>query len=369
MNRSSISAGQHITPTSHPHTSRIAVSGPISPLRTDARWRDRHSLEHNSGHQRLVSLRDGASISARSASPAYKPQVARKSASNANRTYRTARKQLTTKAARKSVLIPSSGASSAEDSSDSSDSSVDSTLSTEPRVKGSFRPNGGFSVISRQGSPPSSIGPQGQDTMQPQRMGVESQGAKEDTKKRKSPGSNIISHNTKRPSRSIASHAGAASRSRKPGTATLQTPFRSASSPDAGDDAVPPPQPLVNAFENLFVYPLYFHRIKRLPFLLRNVRASFKAWCRDHDTQSMADTTTSSHVPLIYEYTSSSGDVYTFETRHPRQECPVCSIFGVFSSWKDLQRHVTWDHGEIECEFSFEDGAARISVRLNEHVR
>lgn len=308
-----------------------------------------------------MSLRDGASIAERrSASPAYKPQVARKSAFSPNKTHSTARKQPTTKAARKTVL---SDASSAEDSSESgsADSSVDSTLSTEPPVQGSF--HGGFSVILRQGSPPPSIGPQGQDTIsQSKRMEAESQGAKKDTKKRKSPGSTIVS-------RSIASHAGAASHLKKLGTALLQTPFRSASSPDAGDDTVPPPQPLVDAFENLFVYPLYLHRIKRLPFLLRNVRASFKTWCRDHDTQSMADTTTSSHVPLVYEYTSSSGEVYTFETRHPRRECPVCSIFGVFSSWKDLQRHVTWDHGEIECECSFEDGATRFLVRLNEHVR
>ncbi|KAF8521676.1 hypothetical protein JB92DRAFT_2890113 [Gautieria morchelliformis] len=140
--------------------------------------------------------------------------------------------------------------------------------------------------------------------------------------------------------------------------------------PDTAEAA--PPQPLVDAFEELFVYPLYLHRTNRLPFLLRNVRVSFQAWCRDLDIRSKADadSESASHLmPLTYEYISPLGELHTYTTTHPRRECPLCCIFGVFSSWEALRKHFRWDHKEIECELILTEVAPRLVVRMKEQIR
>ena len=139
--------------------------------------------------------------------------------------------------------------------------------------------------------------------------------------------------------------------------------------PNTGE--VTPPQPLVDAFQNLMVYPLYLHRTNRLPFLHRNVCASFRAWCRDLHIRPQLEadipTITYPQTHLIYEYLSASGDTYTYETMHPRRECPLCSLFGVFSSWEALKKHVRWDHSEIGCDFILEDQVnSRLVVRMKE---
>jgi hypothetical protein len=414
-----------IAVSANPSTAR--KSSTASPQKPDERLRKggADNSEHESRKRQLVTTLGGAPLSERSmtTSSQHQPQVARKSVSKASRAFETqgsSRPQFSIKAARKSISRTSSAlpsdavsASSAEDSSDddhvssSSGSSVVSALSTGPRVKGwlhgdhlssldarvvSLSPRGTRHRRSRPdprattSSAHPGSGTHSQITpWRPRRPPLQSQGimegesheAKADTKdfhvhheESKSPTPSMVKRIVNRTSKysspasqSITSHmstAGSDSHPKQPETAVL---------PDTTDTI--PAQPLVDAFENVFVYPLYLHRGKHLPFLRRNIRASFRAWCRDLDKRSNleADTGTvaSSHVSLIYEYISHSGVLYTYKTLHPRRECPVCSLFGVFSSWRDLRRHVRWDHEEIECEISFKDHRTTLLVRIKEH--
>ena len=117
----------------------------------------------------------------------------------------------------------------------------------------------------------------------------------------------------------------------------------------AGDEEADPPAPLINAFENLSTYTLHLHRVNRLPFLLRNVRRSFRTWCRELHIQSDIDASLQNRpqVSLTYRYTTAK-ESYTYNTTIQERECPICSIFAVFPSWQTLEKHMRWDHPEVE---------------------
>jgi len=117
----------------------------------------------------------------------------------------------------------------------------------------------------------------------------------------------------------------------------------------ASDEEADPPAPLIAAFESISKYTLHLHRAKRLPFLLRNVRTSFRAWCRELDIQSNSDASIQSRpqVPLTYIYTTAR-ESYTYDTTIGERECPICSLFAVFPCWQALARHMRWDHTEVE---------------------
>ena len=193
----------------------------------------------------------------------------------------------------------------------------------------------------------------------------------------RSPDPNLEIHRTEPPSLSSPRIASVASislsaSSRQPGPGFI-TSARTETSPIfPGTGETSPPQPLVDAFECLFVYPLYLHRTKRLPFLLRNVRTSFRALCQILDIRSKpeadAGPVSPQEMSLTYEYISPSGALYTYNAVHPWRECPVCSMFGVFSNWEALRRHLKWDHSEIECEFFPKWQTVRIVVRRKEHA-
>ncbi|KAF8587869.1 hypothetical protein K439DRAFT_742153 [Ramaria rubella] len=139
---------------------------------------------------------------------------------------------------------------------------------------------------------------------------------------------------------------------------------------DEIDNDLPPPKPLLDAFQSLSLFPLHFHRTHHLPFLLRNVRTSFRALYHKLNKQSELDVPPSGRlVPLRYECRSKSGKLYTYDTVHPREECPICPIFGVFSSWGALKKHIQWDHSEILFELHPSDTGFRIVVCMTEDIR
>ena len=356
-----------------------------------------------------------------------RPQVARKSASQAGKNTKQnitrtspVMRQIATKAARKLPLQHMShdvrnaelSGSSPESSSDndslsSSELSETSTSSTGTRVKSRLDDDIGsrldvtFASLPSEGSPGGKVisfnnqpgmGPHSHNSRfksplpsqcisgidsHDAEMNVTGHSASAGTRSAEinSPGSNLNIRTTKYsspPGRSIGSHTSvrqitSPQKQEYSFASTSLDPF-----PASTGESVPP-QPLVEAFENLLVYPLHFHRTNRLPFLLRNIRASFRVWCRDLDiqSQSVADIRTIAYpnIPLTYEYISASGDLYTYETTHPPRQCPLCSLFGAFSSWECLRKHVRWDHSEIECDLIVGEVDSKLVVRMKEDRR
>ncbi|KAF8521757.1 hypothetical protein BU17DRAFT_64744 [Hysterangium stoloniferum] len=115
-----------------------------------------------------------------------------------------------------------------------------------------------------------------------------------------------------------------------------------------------PPQVLIDAFEMLTINTITLQRAGRLPFLVRNLRASFRKKCQQlgisTEVNPLADNT---EVLLTYRYTATSGTRYTYQVTHGRRECPLCSIFGQFSSWQALTEHMAWAHDDVD--FAFEE--------------
>lgn len=113
-----------------------------------------------------------------------------------------------------------------------------------------------------------------------------------------------------------------------------------------------PSQALVDAFEKISIYGLHFHRTKRLPFLTRNLRKSFRKLCEELRILPNSRNLFShgQNISLIYHYTPFvNGKTYdTYKTGIGTLQCPLCSLFGPFSSYTALQKHLQWDHEEIQ---------------------
>jgi hypothetical protein len=103
-----------------------------------------------------------------------------------------------------------------------------------------------------------------------------------------------------------------------------------------------PPEELVNAVEALTISPIRLQATRQLPFLRRNLRKGFISRCADvlipiHPEQK--------HVSLevTYEYV----DGIVFKAKIEDCLCPLCNLFGKFTTQGTLYCHLKWDHQEV----------------------
>lgn len=140
----------------------------------------------------------------------------------------------------------------------------------------------------------------------------------------------------------------------------------------------PPPDPLVKAYENLLAYCFLFQRNRKLPFLLRNLKRSFRIRCRragevwpsDHNTLSYGEKRKQT-ILVSYRYIDPQGVQYAFQSLHFILECPLCSLMGVFPNWSTLAIHMQSNHPEMQYEMaqSANDIRPKIIICLNESGR
>jgi hypothetical protein len=132
-----------------------------------------------------------------------------------------------------------------------------------------------------------------------------------------------------------------------------------------------PPQALIDAFETLTIRTITFQCARRLPFLVRNLRVSFRRKCRklgiSGGNNPLHDDT---EALLTYRYTATSGTRYTYQVAYERRECPLCSIFGKFSSWQALTKHMKWAHDDVEFTFDeVKSSAGDLVPNLTVHLK
>jgi len=133
---------------------------------------------------------------------------------------------------------------------------------------------------------------------------------------------------------------------------TIALPQVKAEPEDLPVEGLGPPEELVNAVKALAISPIRMQATRQLPFLRRNLRQGFISRCANvlipiHPDQK--------HVSLevTYEYV----DGIVFKAKIENWLCPLCNLFGKFTTQATLYCHLKWDHKEIFSDWKKIEGS------------
>lgn len=116
-----------------------------------------------------------------------------------------------------------------------------------------------------------------------------------------------------------------------------------------------PSQTLLDGLEQLSSSVVRLDKMRRLPFLRRNLRSGFQLHCRmvGVDTKPHSLPRTSISVvyscPLTDGAPSHSGGFHTTSAKSSMKHwlCPLCDLHKKFDNPKMLEKHLAWDHSSV----------------------
>ena len=139
-----------------------------------------------------------------------------------------------------------------------------------------------------------------------------------------------------------------------------------AEGPDTGSDdeaikrPTSPSNNLIAALEVFILPSLRMQKTGQLPFLLRNLRRGFADRCLllGLSTKPTVCSDELLEVQLIFRLQTNSlvsedaeGFSDEYKTRMTSWNCPLCDLHGGFGVQAMLQKHIEWDHSEIETRW------------------
>ncbi|KAI0053124.1 hypothetical protein FA95DRAFT_1552611 [Auriscalpium vulgare] len=138
-----------------------------------------------------------------------------------------------------------------------------------------------------------------------------------------------------------------------------------------------PSNDLLDALKYHYLHFFILKRSHRLPYLSRNLRIGFKAYCSRNGITVAPETRSGDPVRLLIrlvEPASSDsedpddGNVSRYQAKLMRWKCPLCDTHGLpgFNNKDMLDAHLSWDHSEVsfkwECNENFVDCQLTLSV-------
>lgn len=117
-----------------------------------------------------------------------------------------------------------------------------------------------------------------------------------------------------------------------------------------------PSQALLDRLERFSLSVVRLDKMRRLPFLRRNLRGGFQLRCRmvGVDTKPRPLPRTSVSVvyscPLIDDASSHPGEFRTTMTKSSMKDwlCPLCDLHKKFDNPRVLDKHLAWDHSSVK---------------------
>lgn len=122
------------------------------------------------------------------------------------------------------------------------------------------------------------------------------------------------------------------------------------------------PSPLINVVEPSFppTLRMMIQETKQLPFLVRNLRAGFASRCQLFGVPT-ASTKRVMAVHVTFRVQMDHGlatldypDEYKNQQLQDSLACPLCNLHGNFKTKEMLQKHLEWDHPEVETRWTLE---------------
>ncbi|KAG1729682.1 hypothetical protein EDB19DRAFT_108778 [Suillus lakei] len=150
----------------------------------------------------------------------------------------------------------------------------------------------------------------------------------------------------------------------------------SSESDAAEEDEAPAEMPsdtLIEALENISLTTIRLAKLRRLPFMPRNLRKGFLGRCKSLGIDPPRSIPPPKPVTVIYNCIAQ-----ITEDRYPgRQEtrttmadwrCPLCELHGIFPAQQILDAHLQWDHSGVGFWWDMDDYTLWIRLPLAGHV-
>lgn len=120
-----------------------------------------------------------------------------------------------------------------------------------------------------------------------------------------------------------------------------------------------PSQTLLDSLERFSSSVARLHKMRRLPFLCRNLRRGFQLHCQivGVDTKPHPLPRTSISVvyscPIVGSPSSGSGENHIATAKGSMSEwlCPLCDLHKKFDNPRVLEKHLVWDHSGVEVHW------------------
>jgi hypothetical protein len=117
-----------------------------------------------------------------------------------------------------------------------------------------------------------------------------------------------------------------------------------------------PLQALLDKLERLSSSVVRLHKMRRLPFLCRNLRKGFQLRCRmigvDTNPHSLPRTSISVvyDCPLTDGASSHTGGLLATTAKSSMKDwlCPLCDLHKKFDNPRMLDKHLAWDHSSVK---------------------
>jgi hypothetical protein len=123
-----------------------------------------------------------------------------------------------------------------------------------------------------------------------------------------------------------------------------------------------PDEELVAALERLSLNSLRLQMTKKLPFLLRNLRQGFEYRCRLVGVPTRSVSRPDVSVNVVYECEVGGNEgiphVRTHEARMRNWRCPLCELHGALETREMLEKHLQWDHPEVQISWQNDSGVS-----------
>jgi hypothetical protein len=128
-----------------------------------------------------------------------------------------------------------------------------------------------------------------------------------------------------------------------------------AASPSEEDETPPemPSDALIEALEDISLVTIRLASLRRLPFMLRNLREGFLGRCKSLGIATSHRLPPSKTITVVYSCTVQVNEDRSFERQVTRTtmrdwKCPLCELHGAFLSRQILSAHLRWDHSNVD---------------------
>jgi hypothetical protein len=117
----------------------------------------------------------------------------------------------------------------------------------------------------------------------------------------------------------------------------------------SNDDVKGPSNELLIAVKQLSYETLRLQKAKRLPFLRRSLRKGFLGRCLQNGVDTRGEKLPDPRVTVVYRLNTIVDEPPDEYVAHMASWlCPLCELHGRYSTREMLQKHLWWDHREVD---------------------
>ncbi|KAG1795333.1 uncharacterized protein HD556DRAFT_1442179 [Suillus plorans] len=134
-----------------------------------------------------------------------------------------------------------------------------------------------------------------------------------------------------------------------------------------------PSDTLIEALENISLTTIRLAKLRRLPFMLRNLRKGFLSRCKSLGIDPSPSIPPSKPVTVIYKCLAQIAEDRSLKRQETRTtmtdwKCPLCELHGVFPTQEILHAHLQRDHLGVGFLWDMDNYTLWVELPLTRHA-